>query len=684
MHPVFRILLRILFSAGMALLICVLFIEKPEKFRMEVLSSKPFEYNRQYYYPDLDGDGKHEKALYYKTGKSRSSLILYDHDGDLWEQYNMEGEIIARSRIFTGDHDFNGTSEIYLFTYSGDSLFLHVIDPFNPSAPFLARHLIKDCRTMNGEANYNIDGSAMEDLDGDGYLEFYFSVNARFTLQPRNIYAYNPERDTLYKSPVSGSGPRYDFRSGDLNGDGTIEIWGESTAYNNFRDTSFPFPDHSAWLMVFSHKLGFEFDPIPFQNFGTIIHTRPLDTENGLKLVTLKTYRGTIDSIRNEMILTDLSGRILLRKSLPGLQSMTTPSLFVHQGQVFVNAAEEGVLVLDDSLRIIRTKTGDHLSGSWCANVPVSGGQHFLYLSGDGKLWLVDPDLRARGSVGLNDPATEAMGVDFFSHAGVENGILLKTRRAEHEISVDLNPSRFHIYLYGASIFVALYLFVYLIQAVQIRHDRRKQEQQNALRTLQLRSLKSQLNPHFIFNALNSISAMYMKGDRERADAFLRNFSRMIREVVDSSERIEVTLEEELGFVEKYLALEQVRYGSHFKYSVEVPPACNSWKIPSMCVFNFVENAVKHAFPDKNADMRIDIGAGYTTDTGFILIRDNGVGISQTGPAAGTGGRGIRMVDDILRAYNRLSHTSFVYSVRDLKKQGEGQSGTEVEIRFGL
>jgi len=233
----YSIFIRFIISSILATLICILFIEEEHRYAGTVVSTKPFDYEKQHYYFDLDHDGRSEKVLFYTTVNSLASLILYEWDGDLIEQYNLAGNIVDRSEIFSGDYNLDGTDELFVFTYLGDSLFLNVVDPFLKKNHLIARKRIDGCKTLNGEAKYFINGSAMEDINGDGRQEFYFSVSAGFTLNPRRVFCYDLHNDSLIISQLAGTGPRYTFRSEDIDGDGFIELMGESNAFGNFKDS---------------------------------------------------------------------------------------------------------------------------------------------------------------------------------------------------------------------------------------------------------------------------------------------------------------------------------------------------------------------------------------------------------------------------------------------------------------
>lgn len=200
------------------------------------------------------------------------------------------------------------------------------------------------------------------------------------------------------------------------------------------------------------------------------------------------------------------------------------------------------------------------------------------------------------------------------------------------------------------------------------------------MKTLQLQSLKSQMSPHFIFNALNSISAMYIKGDTIRADSFLTSFSKMIREVVDSSDRLIVKLKEELDFVGNYLNLEQVRHEERLSFSINIPDKCKDISIPSMCIHAFVENSIKHGFIGKEK-LHIQIDVICKTDFVIITIMDNGAGFNKDREDGRREGKGLKMVSEIFKTFQLISGKKIQYTITDMSdNKSESTRGSLIEI----
>ncbi|WP_299312318.1 histidine kinase [uncultured Aquimarina sp.] len=174
--------------------------------------------------------------------------------------------------------------------------------------------------------------------------------------------------------------------------------------------------------------------------------------------------------------------------------------------------------------------------------------------------------------------------------------------------------------LIGLSVF--LFLAAYLMY-------RNINQQRYANNLLALKSLRSQMNPHFIFNALNSVNTFIATSDERAANKYLTDFSLLMRSVLENSEEDFIPLEKEIELLELYVQLEHFRFQDKFDYNIEVDPEIDikQYMIPPMLLQPYVENAVWHGLryrPDKG-QLTIHFSKTYV-DIIEITISDNGIG----------------------------------------------------------
>lgn len=146
----------------------------------------------------------------------------------------------------------------------------------------------------------------------------------------------------------------------------------------------------------------------------------------------------------------------------------------------------------------------------------------------------------------------------------------------------------------------------------------------NELALSNLKALKSQMNPHFIFNLLNSIQYMILRGDIENSYNFINQFASLVRNTLDYSDKKQILLSEELQLIKIYLKLEKLRFEDDFEYEI-IEHNLKEIKIPPMMIQPFIENALVHGLIHKKGEKRLKITLNIT-DVLECIIEDNGVG----------------------------------------------------------
>lgn len=162
-----------------------------------------------------------------------------------------------------------------------------------------------------------------------------------------------------------------------------------------------------------------------------------------------------------------------------------------------------------------------------------------------------------------------------------------------------------------------------LIKEIKIRTELEK-----SLKEAKLQALQKQINPHFMFNVLNTLSVLIRAGDFNTAQKVLQNFTKMLRYTMHNIGNT-VDLEKEISYVKQYLALQKIRFGDRFVYEINTDPELNLIRLPFFTLQPLVENAIIHGLEPKETDGKISITAKIENDKIQILIKDNGVGIPK-------------------------------------------------------
>jgi two-component system, LytTR family, sensor kinase len=196
---------------------------------------------------------------------------------------------------------------------------------------------------------------------------------------------------------------------------------------------------------------------------------------------------------------------------------------------------------------------------------------------------------------------------------------------------------------YISFFFGALYLlFAWTAAYVGIKLARQLQhEKETALKATamahqaQLRMLRYQLNPHFLFNTLNAISTLVLDGRREQANGMVGALSGFLRYSLDSDPGQRVTLDQEIDSVRRYLGIEQVRFGERLDVGILVTPEAADALVPSLILQPLIENAIKFAISRREEGGRIELVAHADEGVLEITVRDDGPGSADYMPKSG-------------------------------------------------
>lgn len=205
---------------------------------------------------------------------------------------------------------------------------------------------------------------------------------------------------------------------------------------------------------------------------------------------------------------------------------------------------------------------------------------------------------------------------------------------------------------------------------------------------LRLKALSGQMNPHFTFNALNSILQMINEQDNENASIYVQKFSSMLRFVLEYSDQSWVSLEKEIKFLEDYLQLEKMRFNESFDYSIKsnLPSQLGQFLIPPFFLQPKIENALKHGIRGLDQGGKIEIDLKIEEDLISANIIDNGIGraaaMTKSQFHVNSTNKGLELTLDRLDQLKKLGYEASL-NITDLY-EGEASTGTHVELILPL
>lgn len=235
--------------------------------------------------------------------------------------------------------------------------------------------------------------------------------------------------------------------------------------------------------------------------------------------------------------------------------------------------------------------------------------------------------------------------------------------------------------------FALLIAIISIFYIARVKSIRIKSNIQNQMIEIKLQALQSQMNPHFTFNALNSINNFILNNNTEKASHFLTTFSRLIRQILNNSKQPLVSLTDELQALKWYIELEQLRFENRFTYNITIYNNIDqdSIRIPPLMLQPYVENAIWHGLMYKEGKGNIDISISLSDDQLLFRITDDGIGRDKAATYKSkyenkTESLGLKLSNDRIKMLYKLYKIEAKCRIVDLYDKNNDPEGTMVEI----
>jgi hypothetical protein len=258
------------------------------------------------------------------------------------------------------------------------------------------------------------------------------------------------------------------------------------------------------------------------------------------------------------------------------------------------------------------------------------------------------------------------------------------------EVRIDVSPPFYQTWWFRLIALLMLIggIFAYIKYREQQIQKREHQESEITRKIMELekRALQAQMNPHFIYNSMNSIQQFILIHDTEGAMKYLTRFSRILRTVLNMSSQARIPLYEELKLIEDYIELENMRFPNKFTYKIDVSPDLNihAVEIPPFFIQPQVENAIRHGLLRKAETGHLQVDLKKDGDTIFIVVEDNGIG--RDAARAGKfkevnshDSKGLAIIEERLK-HLRAENGHRPFKIIDLYDAQHQPRGTRVEI----
>lgn len=699
MNPYLKILTHpFLIAALLGLLLALFFPVKQSKYKVDktemIVGNK-----KKVFLRDVNHDGTFERVIiYYSDIMPRIGIATLD--GKVFGETSTRGLIKTEDVVAFYDSNHDSVDEVYTMTRRNDSVFLAICNLYLDSNIEVKSKYLFRIGFVNGQLDWTaVSEFFFKDINKDGYSDVVFSYNALYSLQPRRVIAYDSKNDTIMLSPVSGVKNSV-FDLADFDGDGYSEIFLATQTSENLSDTiAIPFHDHKPWMMVLDHNLKFVIKPRPFNARPA---TFSLFTIRNIDTLFMAGYLNSFgpENFLSSLILFDDKFNMIRKQDIPFypgtyligfMQQKNGTELFC------LLCSESGIMRLYDHELIIKrivnigTDVVPIVENTYVKKININATSFYVF-----QKHYVDP-----GLILLNDAFKPVITMEYpeswlnekYKHYQIikvcDDKVLffIQSGSKVFEYIVSFNKHWYFVYLLYATYYVLMLGLVFLLQFLFKLRLEQKRIIENEILGLQLKSTLSQLDPHFTFNTLNMISGLIAANRRDEANNYLIQFSKLMKATVMEGEKVMISLENELSFVKVYLAMQQIRIGKDFNYTVRIPEFNDlSILIPKRTIHTHVENAVKHGLIHKEGCKHLLIDILQTEKELCIEITDNGIGRDKAGKINSnrSTGQGLRLTWQILKLTGDMARKKYTQEIVDLKDNEGKATGTKVIVKLEI
>ncbi len=267
----------------------------------------------------------------------------------------------------------------------------------------------------------------------------------------------------------------------------------------------------------------------------------------------------------------------------------------------------------------------------------------------------------------------------------------LRTQQEMEFLAMKLKNNKITLYsLIGGVVLILLISFL-MIRSNRLKSKQKITDMNTQISSLTQKNLRQQMNPHFVFNTLNSIQYYVFQNDKIAANDYMSMFARLMRKILENSQHTSIPIAEEIDALELYLKLESIRFKNKFTWEVSIDDEIDTltYKIPTMLIQPYVENSITHGLRYKEGKGNIWIDLKLVNNHILCTIEDNGIGRNNAMKIKKVDGDehnslGTTITESRLNLVNALYGNNMKVEYKDLTDESGESSGTRVEINIPI
>ena len=635
---------------------------------------------------DFNSDGNSEIVRCYNSDMTGTfNIVHYDKNGNItvnWHLNSSKWNYYLKPAVFDIDRD--GYSELLFFTTRNDSIFLNAYSfkTFNLS---IDHHFLNTFEKKRKNYAFAAAFSEFGDFNGDNTDELFFWFDAGFGLYPRGIFKMDFPSLQVKASPTEHMHLHFSAFK-DLNNDGIPEILTGGAAPNN-SFFSHKYTDSVSYVTVLDYDLNFVFEPNQVGWEYSSVDCIPARENNPWFYALVRRRSNNEEPLK--LMVIDKDGKILSEKVWNDFEIPENRRTNIYS----VNDAPW--IYFEHVGRYELTKSLNKVPGKLELNQNDFSDQFILTdLNEDGFDGIISWNSRQEIRIynkkekvysEFDSPIIIKSTLNVFPF--LKNGEIIKymfaSRTGYFFVSYMKNKNYYLKYLIWFLVFILIGGTIRLLFYFQKRAIEKNWETEKQLSELQFNAVKNQLNPHFLFNSLNSVALFIVNGQKEEAYNFLTINTRLIQRVLDDSKKVKRRLKDEIRFTRDYLDIQEHRFAGRFVSEFKIHPDVNlNFYVPKMCIQTYVENAVKHGFRNTHNNGKLTIEISSLKNGVLIAVTDNGMGRNEAAKYNDSTGHGLKTMEEFYTLFEKYHGYKIKSRISDLNNQNSSSTGTRIELKI--
>jgi len=652
--------------------------------------------NSLFFFNDLNQDGNDDEISFFGNDDGQAAVKITLFEDKIFGQYNMNGVFPFKIGGNFVNIDNDSLPEISMVYYRNDSAFISVLRPLDTTKLYVTDLFLDKILDTKKNVKITVTNPITYDLDHDGFNEIIFSLNAGFSLYPRNVYMVNVKKGSVKKSPYLAVLSYPDLPQEpicDLDNDGKPEILFYSSSPGNVKsgDTAI-LHDYSSWLIILDENLDFWIDPIEFKGTPSGIFYRIIKHDQDKKILYYFS-NGSASGDSSCLVMFDPVTRKISDRNtnLPRTPIYLLRSFGLQNDMIFYDK-EGNFYSVNDQLELVKVKKEKDFRPSGYItkkDLDNDGEDEIIHLDNDcNGLYIFRSNYSYPVFVDVFLPSASSLkNVSFYEIKGHQPMMVIHVDNSLYGYYYHKNRFYWVKWFVVAGIyllFAALFFVVLRIQHILL-HRKYKRDQNMA--ELKLRSIRNQMDPHFTFNAVNAIAGAIFKEDKDTAYRYFTKFSKLIRSTMLYSDKLSRFLDEEIDFTTKYLEIEKFRFREKFNFEINVDETIDLRnEVPRMIVQSLAETAVNNGLMHRLEGGLLKISIFEKDETIEIIVTDNGVGMERSKELNKEKAfKSVKIMEEFISGINELNDKPITLEMFDIFESGE-VAGTRVivHVPYGI